>query len=65
MINLRKTTEKLAALISENEKMKRDHQREQSDNQIKLTEAIARRDAFEEELTVYQNQDRAIREKCT
>lgn len=65
LINLRKTTERLSDLLLENERLKRQHSSDLQDLKLQLQEAEVKRDSFEEQLTAYQNQDRAIREKCT
>lgn len=55
MINLRKATDRLDDLMKENERLKRDKNMEATDLKNKLREAEIKRDAFEEEMTFYQN----------
>ena len=55
LINLRKATDRLGDLMNENEKLKRDRNIEVTDLKNKLKEAEIKRDAFEEEMTFYQN----------
>ena len=55
LINLRKATDRLGDLINENERLKRDRNIEVTDLKNKLKEAEIKRDAFEEEMTFYQN----------
>lgn len=65
LINLRVTSEKLSKTMDELEKLKRDSNRELNSLRLDLKDATKKKEAFEEELTLFQNQDRAIREKCT
>ena len=55
LINLRKATDRLGDLMNENERLKRDRNIEVTDLKNKLKEAEIKRDAFEEEMTFYQN----------
>lgn len=65
VITLKNTNEKLTTLQTEHDLMKRNNQREIGELSQELKAMTTKKEAFEEELTMIQNQDRAIREKCT
>ena len=68
VVSLQRAQQQLDRALEENKELKA-FQKGQSAGtgniDASLKDVLAKRDQFEEELTVFKNQDRVIREKCT